>query len=104
MSKIILNTEGSYIDFPKLLKNKKGTVIPKDQNNRFKYTVTVSLHHQKIPNNSPSVNNIGPFNKMYDCKEINFPSDQKYWEKFNYWWSKMALYCSYKFIGAIKRG
>ena len=71
---------GSYIGLPNWLKIKKTTVSPKDENNKFKYAVTVSLHHQEIPNNC--VNNIGPFTKMYDCKEINFPSDQKDLGKF----------------------
>ena len=62
MSKIVLNRDGSYIHFPNWLKNKKETVSPKNENN------------------SPGVNNIGPFTKVYDCKEINFPSDEKDWK------------------------
>lgn len=62
LSKIVLNRDGSYIHFPNWLKNKKETVSPKNENN------------------SPGVNNIGPFTKVYDCKEINFPSDEKDWK------------------------
>ena len=46
--RIILNRSGSYIDSPKLLKNKKATINPKNNDDKcFQYAVTVALNHEQ---------------------------------------------------------
>ena len=48
-NKISLNRGGSYIDFPKLLKNKKSTIDPKSNDYKcFQYAVTLALNLDKI--------------------------------------------------------
>ena len=49
LQKIGLKRGGSYIDSPEWLKNKKATINPKNNDdNCFKYALTVALIHQKI--------------------------------------------------------
>ena len=47
-----LKREGSYIKYPKWIRNEAATINPKneDDNNCFQYAVTVSLNHQNIGN------------------------------------------------------
>ena len=52
LNKICLSRGGSYIDSPEWLKNKKGTINPKNNNDKcFQYALTVALNYQKIKNN-----------------------------------------------------
>ena len=56
LQKIGLKREGSYIDSPEKLKNKKATINPKNNDgNCFQYVLTVALNHQNIEKN-PSNN------------------------------------------------
>ena len=58
LHRISLNRGGSYIDYPKWLKNKKATTNPKKKkkdNKCFKYAVTAALNHQ---NKKKSTKNI----------------------------------------------
>ena len=56
LQKIGLKREGSYIDSPEWLKNKKATINPKNNDgNCFQYVLTVALNHQNIEKN-PSNN------------------------------------------------
>ena len=56
LQKIGLKREGSYIDSPEWLKNKKATLNPKtNDGNCFQYVLTVALNHQNIEKN-PSNN------------------------------------------------
>ena len=50
LQKISLNRKGSsYIDSPKLLKNKKATINPKNiDNNCFQYALAVALNYQNM--------------------------------------------------------
>ena len=50
LQKISLNRKGSsYIDSPKVLKNKKATINPKNiDNNCFQYALAVALNYQNI--------------------------------------------------------
>ena len=49
MYKISLNKCGLYIDSPKWLKNRKGTINPQNNNDKcFQYTITVALNHEEI--------------------------------------------------------
>ena len=52
LQKIGLKREGSYIDSPEWLKNKKATINPKNNDgNCFQYVLTVALNHQNIEKN-----------------------------------------------------
>ena len=47
------NRGGSYVDFPKWLKNKKATINPKLNDGKcFRYHVTVALNYQNIKKQS----------------------------------------------------
>ena len=47
LHKISLNKGGSYIDFPKWLKNKRATINPKNNDNKcFQYAITEALNHK----------------------------------------------------------
>ena len=49
LNKISLGRDGSYIDSPKWLKNKKATINPKNKCDKcFQYALTVALNYEKI--------------------------------------------------------
>ena len=49
LNKVILSRGGSYIDSPKWLKNKKATINPKNQDDKFfQYALTVALNSLNI--------------------------------------------------------
>ena len=49
LNKISLNRRRSYIDSPEWLKNKKSTINPKNNDNKyFQYAVIVALNHKNI--------------------------------------------------------
>ena len=83
LHKISLNRCRLYIDSPKWLKNKKATINPKNNDDKsFQYAVTVALNYQNIKNNPEKIPKTKPFIEQYDCKEMDFPSYKKEWEKF----------------------
>ena len=83
LHRISLNRSGSYIDSRKWLKNKKATINPKDNDdNWFQYASTVALNYQNIKNNPEKISKIERFIDQYNWKEINFPSHNKDWKKF----------------------
>ena len=71
LHKVSLNRGGSYIDSPKLLKNKKATINPKNNDDRcFQYSIAVVLNHKNIRSHPERTSNIKPFIGKYDWKEI----------------------------------
>ena len=83
LHKISLNRGGSYIDFPKRLRNKKATINLKNNDDKcFQYSLTVALNYQNIKNNPKRLPKIKLFIDQYNWKEINFPSHKKDWKKF----------------------
>ena len=83
LQKITLNREGSYIDSPKQLKNKKSTIDPKNKDGKyFQYAVAVALNHQKIKHNPERISKIKPFSDQYKWEETNFPPHTEDWKKF----------------------
>ena len=84
LKELSLNRKGSsYIDSPKWLKNKKATINPKNNdNNCFQYALTVALNYQNIEKEPQRISKIKPFINQYNWIEADFPSEQKYWKKF----------------------
>ena len=83
-NKISLSRDGSYIDSPKWLKNKKTTVNPQNKKDDrcFQYAVTVVLNYEQIGDHPERISKIKSFIGKYDWKEIDFPSEGKDWKKF----------------------
>ena len=84
LNKIILNRGGSYIDSLKWLKNKKGTINPKNNDDKcFQYVITVALNYQSIKNDPERLTKIKTFISQYNWKEIKFPLHRKDWKIFD---------------------
>ena len=84
LHKIILNRGGSYIDSPEWLKNKGVTINPKndDDDDCFKYALTVALNHEEIGSNPQRISKIKPFINTYNWKDIKFSSHSNDCKKF----------------------
>ena len=77
------NTGSSYADSPKWLKNKKATMNPKNNDDKyFQYSLTVALNYQNIKKEPQRIPKINPFINQYDWKEMDFSSEQKDWKTF----------------------
>ena len=82
-NEISLNRGGSYIDSPIWLKDKKSTINPKNNDDKcFQYAVTLALNLDKIKRDPQRISKIKPFIDQYNWKDINFPSTNKDWKKF----------------------
>ena len=67
LHKISLNRAGSYIDSPEWLKNKRVTINPKnDDDECFRYALTVALNHEEIRSNPQRITKIKPFINTYN--------------------------------------
>ena len=83
LNKVSLSRGGSYIDSPKWLKNKKGTINPKNKDDKcFQYALTVALNYEKIKKDAQTISKTKPFIDQYNWKKIDFPSHGKDWKKF----------------------
>ena len=85
INKTTINRGGSYIESPTWLKSKKKcTINPqnKNDNNCSQYALTVALNYEKINSHPEKLSKITPFIDQYNWDEINFPSNQKDWKKF----------------------
>ena len=83
LNKVSLSRRGSYIDFPKWLKNKKATINPKSNDDMcFQFALTVALNYEQIEKNPLRISNIKPFIDQWNWKEIDFLSHSKDWKKF----------------------
>ena len=61
-NKTSINRGGSYIDSPKLLKDKKSTINLKNNDDKcFQYAVTLALNLDNIDNHPERVSKIKPF-------------------------------------------
>ena len=82
-NKISSNRGGSYIDSLEWIKNKKSTINPKNNDYKcFQYAVTVSLNHDKINRDPQRISKIKPFIDQYNWNDIDLPSTDKDWKKF----------------------
>ena len=78
LNKMSISKDGSYIDSPKWLKDKKSTINPKNNDCKcFQYAVTLALNLDKINKNSQRISKIKPFIEEYNWKDIDFPSTSK---------------------------
>ena len=83
LNKASLSRSRSYIDSPKLLKNKKGTINPKNKDDKcFQYALTFALNYEKIEKDPQRISNIKPFIDQYKWKDIDVPLHSKDWKKF----------------------
>ena len=89
LHKTSLKRGKSYIESPEWLKNESATINPKiDDDNCFQYAITVALNHQNIEKHPERASNINPF---VNWKDIDFPSHQKDWKKFEQYIKTIAL-------------
>ena len=59
LHKISLNRGGSYKDSPNWLKNKKATINPKNNDDKwFQYAVAVALNHEQTKSHPERISNI----------------------------------------------
>ena len=82
--KINSNRNGSYIDSPDWIKNKKATInhINRKDNKCFQYVVTVVLNNDEIKNDLQRITKIKPFINKYNWERINFLSEKDDCKKF----------------------
>ena len=74
---------GSYIDSLKWLKDKKSTINPKNNDYKcFQYAATLALNLNRVNKNPQRISKIKPFINNYNCKDIDFPPNNKDWKKF----------------------
>ena len=82
-NKTSINRDGSYIDSPQWLKNKKSTINPKNNDDKcIQYAVTLALNLNSIDNHPERISKIKPFIDQYNWKDIDFPAMSKDWKKF----------------------
>ena len=82
-NKTSIYRDGSYIDSPKWLKDKKSTINPGDNDHKcFQYAVTLVLNLNRINKHPQIISKIKPFIDQYNWKDIDFPAMSKDWKKF----------------------
>ena len=82
-NKTSINRDGSYIDLPKWLKDRKSIINPKNNDNKFfQYAVTLALNLNKTKKKTQRVSKIKPFIEKYNWEDIDFPSTSEDWKKF----------------------
>ena len=84
INKTAINRGGSYIESPAWLRNKKCAINLqyKNDNKCFQYSITAVLNYEKNNNHSEKISKITPFINQYNWNEIEFPSNQKDWKKY----------------------
>ena len=96
LNKVSLTRDGSYIDSPIWIKNKKATINPKNNDDKcFQYAFTIALNYEKIKKDPQRISKIKPFIDQYNWKDIDFPSHSKDWKKFESNNKLIALNISY---------
>ena len=81
-NKTSIYRDGTYIDSPKSLKDKKSTKNPKNNDDKcFQYAVTLALNLDNIDNHPERISKIKPFINQYNWKDIDFPPTNKDWRK-----------------------
>ena len=106
LHKVSRNRDGSYIDSPEWLKNKKATINPKNNDDKFfQYALTVALNSSciKIKSNRERISNIKTFIGQYNWKEIDFPSHRKHTGKSLNQIINQLLLISYMYLKILKK-
>ena len=68
----------TYIHSPKWLKNKKATINPKNNDDKFfQYTVTVAFNYEQIKKDPQRISKNESFIDQYNWKEIDILSHKK---------------------------
>ena len=83
-SKLILTRGSSYLPLPDWIAKKKAVINPKNDNDEecFKYAITVALHYEDIPNHPERVCNIKPYTEKYNWDGLEFPLSINKIDKF----------------------
>ena len=97
LHKISLRRGDSYIDSPKWIKNKKGTLNPKNEDDKcFMYVIIASLNHDKIDNHPERISKPKPHINDYNWHGLEFPAKPSDWRKFEKNNKSIALiFCLY---------
>ena len=83
LNRITISKGGSYIESPKLLKDKKCTINQKNTDNKcFQYATTLALNFDNIDKHHQRISKIKPFIDNYNWNDINFPTAKNDWNKF----------------------
>ena len=81
--KVRFKRGGSYIDSLDWIKNKKATINPKNEDDKFyQFAATVALNYEKIEPHPKRVSNIKLFINKYTLEGINYPSKIDDFKKF----------------------
>ena len=92
LNRISISKDGSYIESPKWLKDKKSTVNQKNNDNKcFQYATTLALNFNKITSHPERIVKIKPSIDSYNWNDINFPTTRKDWNKLEHNNNNVAL-------------
>ena len=82
--KTSLKRGNSYIKFPNWIANKKATINPKNEDDRyFEYSIVVALHQKEIKNHPERISRFHHyFSWDYNLENIEFPAGIKDWKRF----------------------
>ena len=77
------NRDGSYIDSPDWIKNKKAATNPinKKDNKCFQYAVTVALNRKEIKKDPLRITKTKPCIDEFNWEGINYQSEKDDWKK-----------------------
>ena len=77
LHKISLRRGGSYIHSPKWIKNKHGTINPKNEDDKcIIYAIIPSLHHHEIDNHPERISKLKLYINDYNWHGLEFPAQQ----------------------------
>ena len=78
LNRITISKDGSYIESPKWLKDKKCTINQKNTDNKcFQYATTLALNFNDIDKHHQRISKIKLFINNYNWNNINFPTAKK---------------------------
>ena len=75
---------GSYVPTPNWISVKKATINPQNTEDDccFAWSIIASAHNKEIGKNVHRISKLPSFINKYDWSNINFPVEQKYWDRF----------------------
>ena len=80
--KISLRRGGSNVDSSKWIKNKKGTINPKNEDDKcIIYAITASIHRHEIDSHSEKISKFRLYINDYNCHGLEFPAKPSDWKK-----------------------